>query len=551
MGWRAGGEQTTQTNQVGMDETSLVPNSPGWYQAAEARCYGVSRTTLYKRVGVITQRQIGRDRMLQQLDNADRVRREVAPRTAQKHKSELGQFMTPSSVARFMANMFPPSSLQTCRLLDAGAGVGALSCAFLDHWTAGGFDFQDVEVTAYELDNQLHGHLKQHLAAYSKVKAEIIAGDYIDLATAMDIGAKGYTHAILNPPYKKIKSDSGHRLALRAVGIETVNLYSAFVALAVLQAAPGGQIVAIIPRSFCNGPYYRPFRDFILKRSAIRHMHLFESRNTAFKDDEVLQENVIIRLERGGHQGAVTISTSTDDSFADLVTNEHPFDRIVFPDDLERFIHVPTTTEMSTIELSPAVRYSLADLGIQISTGPVVDFRLKEHLRDMPEKGTVPLIYPGHLSATGTVWPVPGLKKPNAIMRNAETEKWLYPNGFYCAVRRFSSKEEKRRVVASVVDPAAFGDHPALGFENHMNLFHENKRGLPELLARGLAVFLNTTAVDESFRRFNGHTQVNATDLKLMKYPSREALTRLGQWAKQRSEITQEMIDDQLGKLTA
>jgi adenine-specific DNA-methyltransferase len=118
-------------------------------------------------------------------------------------------------------------------------------------------------------------------------------------------------------------------------------------------------------------------------------------------------------------------------------------------------------------------------------------------------------------------------------------------------VRRFSSKEEKRRVVASVVDPAAFGDQPVLGFENHMNLFHENKRGLPESLARGLAVFLNTTAVDESFRRYNGHTQVNATDLKLMKYPSRETLIELGEWAKQRGEITQEMIDEQLGQLTA
>ncbi len=488
--------------------------------------------------------------MIQQLDTADRVRREVAPRIAQKRKSELGQFMTPSSVARFMAGMFPPSTLQTCRLLDAGAGVGALTCAFLDRWLAGGFGFQTVEATAYEVDETLRRHLEQHLVSYSKVKAEVIAGDYIELATSEDLQAKGYTHAILNPPYKKINRNSAHRLALRSVGIETVNLYSAFLALAVAQAAPGGQIVAIIPRSFCNGPYYRPFRDFILERAAIRHMHLFESRNKAFKDDDVLQENIIIRLERGGQPGLVTITTSTDDRFTDLATNDHPLDRIVFPDDPERFIHVPTTTEKSTIELSPAVRYSLADLGIKVSTGPVVDFRLKEQLRDMPEDGTVPLIYPGHLSSTGTVWPVPGLKKPNAILHNAETEKWLYPNGFYCVVRRFSSKEEKRRVVASVVDPAAFGDHTVLGFENHMNLFHENKRGLPELLARGLAVFLNTTAVDESFRRFNGHTQVNATDLKLMKYPSREALIELGQWAKQHSEITQEMIDLQLGKLS-
>lgn len=485
------------------------------------------------------------------LQVVDSVRKEISPRITQKHKAEFGQFMTPSSVARFMASLFPPSTLQTCRLLDAGAGVGALSCAFLDRWEKGGFGFESVEATAYEIDDNLRGHLAQHLAGYSRVTPRIVAGDYIKLATAEGLQDRGYTHAILNPPYKKISSKSAHRLALRTVGIETVNLYSAFVALAVGEAALGGQIVAIIPRSFCNGPYYRPFRDFILERAAIRHMHLFDSRNKAFKDDQVLQENIIIRLERGGEQGPVTITTSTDDSFSDLTTNEHPFDRIVFPDDPGRFIHVPTTTEKSAIELLPAVRYSLADIGVKVSTGPVVDFRLKAHLRDMPEPGTVPLIYPGHLSMTGTVWPVPGLKKPNAIMRNEQTEKWLYPNGFYCLVRRFSSKEEKRRVVASIVDPAAFGDHSVLGFENHMNLFHENKRGLPEALARGLVVFLNTTAVDEHFRRFNGHTQVNATDLKLMKYPSRDKLIELGKWAMQQETLTQELINAKLGTLTA
>jgi len=150
----------------------------------------------------------------------------------------------------------------------------------------------------------------------------------------------------------------------------------------------GGQIVAIIPRSFCNGPYYRPFRDFIFQHTAIRHIHLFESRRQAFKDDEVLQENVIIRLERGTQQEPVKVSTSTDDSFTNLTIHEHPFERIVFPNDPERFIHVPASSEKNAIELSPAIRYTLADLGIKVATGPVVDFRLREYLRDMPGPDT-------------------------------------------------------------------------------------------------------------------------------------------------------------------
>jgi adenine-specific DNA-methyltransferase len=118
-------------------------------------------------------------------------------------------------------------------------------------------------------------------------------------------------------------------------------------------------------------------------------------------------------------------------------------------------------------------------------------------------------------------------------------------------VRRFSSKEEKRRIVAGVVQPDIFGDAEMLGLENHLNVYHENKHGLPEALARGLAIYLNTTAVDENFRRSSGHTQVNATDLKMMKYPSRKALIELGEWAKCNDEPTQSMLDEQLDKLIA
>lgn len=492
------------------------------------------------------------------LSDVEEARLRLSKTTEATKKSQFGQFLTSATTASFMAGLFPPAD-GSCRLLDAGAGIGSLCAAFLERWSSGDFGFQRVDLDAFEIDDTLHSHLTQTLAQYraNAFGSTVHGVDFIHAAVDSLSGSlfakalPGYTHAILNPPYKKINSDSAHRLALRRVGIETVNLYSAFVALAVALTEPGGQIVAIIPRSFCNGPYYRPFRDFILERAAIRHMHLFDSRSKAFRDDDVLQENIIVHLERGGQQGPVTVSISTDDTFSDLTAHEHPFARIVFPDDIGQFIHVPTSPERSAIDLSEEIRCSLDDLGIRVSTGPVVDFRLKEHLRDMPEPGTVPLLYPGHFTGSGTTWPIEGMKKPNAIERNAETEKWLYPNGFYCVVRRFSSKEEKRRIVASVVDPGAFDDAAMLGFENHLNLFHENKGGLPQALAFGLAVFLNTTAVDEAFRRFSGHTQVNATDIKLMKYPSRDTLIALGQWAMQQGELTQATIDGKFGSLFA
>ena len=479
------------------------------------------------------------------LKEIEKSRLQVSKATDAKHKSQFGQFLTPETTARFMAGMFSAMNHSEFRLLDAGAGIGSLSGAFLERCLSGGLAFTSLSLTAYEIDGMLYPELQKTFESYAEklgLHYEIRGGDFIeDAVNRIQFGAeKGYTHAILNPPYKKVSSSSRHRSMLSAVGIETVNLYPAFVALTVLLMARGGQIVAIIPRSFCNGPYYKPFREFLLSRSAIRRIHLFVSRDTAFKDDGVLQENIILHLEIGGQQGEVEVTTSTDDRFHDLMTHKYSFERIVHPGDGEKFIHVPFgELGVGISEIAPC---TLKDIGVGVSTGPVVDFRLKEYLRAMPEVGAAPLLYPAHFSGRYIKWPKQGIKKPNAMIRNAETEKWFYPSGYYCVVRRFSSKEERRRIVTCVVNPAEFKGYQALGFENHLNVFHDARHGLSEHMAKGLSLYLNTTMVDEYFRQFSGHTQVNATDLRRMKYPGREELIALGKISDEIGDI-QEQID--------
>jgi adenine-specific DNA-methyltransferase len=163
-----------------------------------------------------------------------------------------------------------------------------------------------------------------------------------------------------------------------------------------------------------------------------------------------------------------------------------------------------------------------------------VDFRLKDYLRVMPDEGCVPLLYPAHFSGHMIEWPKPEARKPNALKRTPETQKWLMPDGCYAVVRRFSSKEEKRRIVAALVSSGLAGA-PYLAFENHLNVFHQAKQGLQADLARGLVSYLNSEMVDTYFRHFSGHTQVNATDLRTMRYPSRDALIQLGRWTSRKA----------------
>src|SRR5687767_7679634 len=139
-----------------------------------------------------------------------------------------------------MAGLFIQRTGDNCRLLDAGAGIGSLSAAFLERWASGGFDFQRVEVDAFEIDDSLHPRLVKTLEKYRQYLNVVptVRGDDFLLAAVDSLcgslfaeALPRYTHAILNPPYKKIRSDSVHRSALRRAGIETVNLYSAFLAL--------------------------------------------------------------------------------------------------------------------------------------------------------------------------------------------------------------------------------------------------------------------------------------------------------------------------------
>lgn len=106
-------------------------------------------------------------------------------------------------------------------------------------------------------------------------------------------------------------------------------------------------------------------------------------------------------------------------------------------------------------------------------------------------------------------------------------------------------KEERRRIVAPVYNAELPGE--LIGFENHLNVYHAGRCGLPRRVAAGLAAYLNSTLVDRFFRQFNGHTQVNATDLRALRYPDRVALERIGA-GNEGCDLSQGEIDKLIAK---
>lgn len=408
---------------------------------------------------------------------------------------------------------------------------------------------RSIQLTAFEIDPALVTYLRQTVAACRKAceqagvlfDAKVVEGDFIAEATnalapgrLFGDGPPRFDAAILNPPYRKISSRSDARLQLRSVGIETSNLYTAFLWLVLLLLDDGAELVAITPRSFCNGPYFRPFRDALLRKTRIANIHVFDSRSTAFQDDDVLQENVIFRAVKTKATGEATIvSASQGPEDSNVTRREVAPDELVSKDDPDQVIHIVADELESRIARRiRSFSSSLDNLGVDVSTGRVVGFRAKQFLVancDSPDAGeeTAPLLYPMHFENGTILWPRDG-RKPNNIRVTAETRSLLVPPGAYVLVKRFSAKEEKRRVCAALCHPDCLGGTSA-AFENHLNYYHENGGGLPPALAKGLTAYLNSTLVDAYFRQFSGHTQVNASDLRGLPYPDRRTLTRIGE----------------------
>ena len=393
----------------------------------------------------------------------------LAPSKPEVEKRELGQFFTPPPLADFIASFFH-RPIQHWRVIDAGAGGGTLTFALIRRLVAQELRPLSFHVTAYEVDPDALALLRRTLVACAELCArhriefssEVRAEDFIaHTCAALDQALfapalRTFNAAIVNPPYRKLSVGSPAHRQLTAAGIEATNLYSGFLALLARLLEADAELVAIVPRSFCNGPYFLPFRRDFLARMALRRLHVFESRTAAFATEAVLQENIILRAERATQPPAtVEISSSRGDIGDSIRSRLLPWSEIVQPDDPQAFIRLPASdSEHAAVASLAGITGTLADLGLKVSTGKVVDFRAREHLRADPEPAAHPLLYPCHFEAGALVWPKLGGKKANALAVPASRTDLLVPVATYVVVRRFSSKEERKRIVASLIDPA-------------------------------------------------------------------------------------------------
>lgn len=461
------------------------------------------------------------------LQNIEQSRLDASKEVEYHKQKLLEQYFTPLDIVKYMASLF--THINDVKILDAGAGVGNLGTVvaikFLEEKSL------NVNLTLVEWDKNLLDFLKNNL---SSIKNEFlnfqykIRSDnfYRFAAEKINKGVK-YNRIILNPPYSKTSNSSETELELlKQLNIKTPNSYTNFIEICINLLSDEGELVAIVPRSFCNGTRFTKFRNNLIENVRIEFIHLFESRKKVFKEYGVLQEIIIIKLTK---KYIKYIDICISDEMVNNKIEKFPYDKIIFHNDPYKFIHIPDkATDEETINKIYKLPSSLKELGLSVSTGKVVEYRDPDLIKDNKNNPTAALvIYQNYLEDNIINFNKP-LNKPLFLNFYEKSKHKVIPAGEYILIKRISYKESKKRLSTVILSKEDFKNE-YMTVENHLNYIHDNGKGIGLFLAIGLNAFLNTKTLDSYIRRFSGHTQINASDILSLPMPALKTLVDIGE----------------------
>ncbi|MBE5393806.1 Eco57I restriction-modification methylase domain-containing protein [Brevibacillus agri] len=471
-------------------------------------------------------------------------------------RKKIGQFFTPPSIANYMASLMVYNRT-SIKILDAGAGTGILAGA-LCQVISDNNNIGQVHIDLYENNEDVLPILRENMEfvrevleqrgkqfTYSIIQENFILSNadfWNDIEKREE--AELYDVIISNPPYKKIAKSDEESVAMDSVVYGQPNIYFLFMAMSAKLLKNDGQLIFITPRSFVSGAYFKRFRKWFLSNVRLTNLHLFNSRGDVFDGDEILQEAIILKaIKTQDKVDAIMVSSSENMHFEEITGHEVPYETIVDTDSENMFIMIPTTEEeIHLLNTMKDWSYNLPSLGFKLKTGPVVDFRATELLREEAGENTVPLLWANHFSNYRISFPDTEPKNPQYIINTEESKSLLLESKDYILVKRFTSKEERRRVQCALYFSENFTSD-LVGIENHLNYVSKLDGEITKEEMYGLFALLNSTFIDNYYRILNGSTQVNATEVNAIPLPSLQDVKRIGKQLMNMDSLSTEVCD--------
>jgi len=475
---------------------------------------------------------------------ADRLGIYYTQQVTTKHKKDNGQFFTPTQIARLMAS-YCDLTKTTIRILDPGCGTAILTCALIEHLVETRNDIELIDLVAYETDPDLISFSQKTLTYLKKwllekgIKFQYLLHihDFIlDNAKALKNGYNGEQFDIIisNPPYFKLAKDDEKTIAAKELVSGQPNIYSIFMGIAAKLLSENGELIFITPRSFASGNYFKAFRELFFNTVQIDKIHLFNSRKDTFNRDSVLQETVVIKAIREEINPNKKVLVSSSIGIKDIFEPTIKYfnsSELIDLNSKEKILHLPTSDkEENILKLVSTWQNVLTDFDIKISTGPVVSFRALEFIQNNYENGTVflaPLFWLHNVNKMILEWPKQLKEKGQFIRIENGSKSLLLPNKNYILLRRFSTKDDKSRLIAAPYF-CNYVKSDFVGVENKVNYIYRKDGHLDRNEVVGLCALLNSELFDTYFQIFNGNVNVSATELREMRFPPLNNIKEIG-----------------------
>ena len=481
------------------------------------------------------------------------------------HKKKKGQYFTPKIIADFMGNLAHPK-YSKISILDPGCGTAILSCSLIENLINKN-KIREINLTLFEDDPAViieakkviaylkEWLLKRHIILNAKmhIKDFVLsnANAFFKNTLFENTVTEKYDYIISNPPYFKISKFDNRAQIAKELVFGQPNIYSIFMGLSAKLLNPDGELMFIVPRSFAAGNYFKSFRKSFLNDVSISDIHIFNSRKQMFKNDNVLQENVIIRAT---NKINANIKISVSESEKDLKEPRFSIFKTKELIDLstrDKILFMPSNPkETETINIFKNWHNSLADYNIQVSTGPVVAFRCKKYLTSEKNNNmnVAPLFWLHNVKEMEFIFPLRKKGKTSYIIDSKESQKVLLENKNYILIRRFSSKDDKNRLVCSPYFASSMA-FERIGVENHLNYIYRPNGELAEEEIWGVSALFSSSLFDTYFRTFNGNTQVGASELKQINIPPINQVILIGEKVKKMKQPQKKEIDDLINKI--